>query len=40
MYNDCSRMEDVHLLFYVQLINIFLILGEGVELGSMFVQNA
>ena len=31
MHNDCSHIEDVHLLFYAHFMNIFSLLG-GLEL--------
>ena len=35
LQNDCSHIEDVHLLFFTPLINIFLFLT-GVELRLFF----
>ena len=36
LHNDCSHIEDVHLLFCAHLINIFLFLT-GVELRHFFL---
>ena len=39
LQNDCSHIEDMHLLFCAPLINIFLFLT-GVELRLFSIQNA
>ena len=39
LYNDCSHIEDMHLLFCAHFMNIFSFLL-GVELDIFSVQNA